>query len=151
MNPHGLASLDLVQRFLASQVLSIVPNEIRSDLRAAIKILNEASVELNVLYPTLLEESRELLRLSIELQATTEIKLSHIEQEKLSALDNAFKNGFASLTDLLRFRDELNRLVTSQMALLQAADHPNNRAWLERFYGLLGTHASARLGWQSVF
>jgi hypothetical protein len=151
MNPHGLASLELVQRFLESQVLSVIPNEMRGDLRAAIKILREVSVELDVLYPMLLEEVRKLLLFCAELQAAPVINMSHSDQQQLGVLDDAFKKGFASVTELLSFRDELNTLVTTLMTLLQAAEHPDNLAWLARFYELLGEHAGARLRWQSVF
>ena len=156
MTPDGLAALELVSTFLAKDILPAVPRALSGELRAAIKLLDTARDELDALYPTLLNECRELLALCADAQALLR-DLSPVDSEPLISLAQRVEQGFEDLSALMSCHREVLDLVSRMFLSFQDVDFgaPKNRAdvdaMLQRFCAVLGRHAEKRLPWQAVF
>lgn len=154
MTPHGLDAIIEVSRFLEQDIVPSVPAEFKSELKAAIKILQSAATELNVSSPMLRQECTELLALNEESSACAALPTTVASNTAMharladSALD--LRGLFALHQDVLAAS---NTHMTGLLELSASvgSDRERSRALLLRYYQLLEQHAVRRLPWQSVF
>ncbi len=154
MTPHGLDAIQEVSLFLEQDILPTVTAALRSELRAAIKILHSAATELNVMTPLLQRECHELLRLNDESARALEADATTPSSD---ALRPRLADPALDLRSLFALHEEIQQVVTLRMtALLElsgidAVNGERSRALLLRYYDVLARHATQRLPWQSVF
>lgn len=157
MTPDGLAALAEVRIFLAREVLPLVPATVAGELRAAIKILEAASEELNALHPLLHSECRELLALGEEADRVLRVSDSgHAGSVPLALLAPRLLAEDLDTRGLLGLHEEVLDASSALVAALQRHVRATPRAEdagyvLLRFYETLGRHAAGRVSWQSVF
>ena len=157
MIPDGLASLTLVSKFLAQDVLPMVPRALTTELRAAIKLLDTARDELDSLYPRLLDECRELLELCGDAHALLHDLSATFDPTPFASLTQRVEHQFMDLSSLMASHREILEMTGATFLSLQRLDpHPQKnwakeRAMLRRFSATLGRHAATRLPWQAVF
>lgn len=156
------ASLENVRAFLDAQVLPQVPGELRSELRAAIKVLADAGREIDALPAILAREGATMLDLLADAAALdgaiiTPSDLSDWRRRHAEA-------GADGLRRLSAFHDALSAEVGRVLVAIQqaarvagpsgagpAAGRAASRALARRYYQALGEQAGSRLDWQSVF
>lgn len=163
MSHHAFATLTDVRRFLCTQVLDAMPRSLRSELRAAIKLLDEVEDELDTLPELLPAECERLLALCSEgiahattaAAADTELLAQHCDR-----LRQRLHEPRATTRERFSVHQELLQLSGTLMVKLQgrqrecAKDDPRQaalREQLRRFYSELQAQALTRLPWQSVF
>ncbi len=151
MTPDGLQSLALVSRYLAESVVPAVPRAMTAELRAVIKLLDTAQVELGSLFPVLHDECRELLLLNEAVDSL----LSPAASIALTTLHEQFKHGCADLPALMathrRILERTSERLCSLQALAALNPAPEPHELLQRIYTVLGRQAETRLPWQAVF
>ncbi|GGY90738.1 hypothetical protein [Novosphingobium colocasiae] len=133
-------TLDAVRAFLADTLLAETPAHLRSELRAAIKLLAETGAQLDALPALLPAESGALLDLIDEAGATQTEDL----RCRLAA-------GPAALTDQLALQDAIGIRVGEVLCALHGRSDPAAADLAARIVATLAGQAQARLGWQSVF
>ena len=154
MTPHGLDAIVEVSLFLEQDILPSVPANLRSELRAAIKILHSAATELNVMTPLLRRECAELLVLNDE---STACLTPTTTAQSSTALRARLADTALDLRGLLALHEDVQQATTAHMTTLLAlsasagATGERSRALLLRYYQALAQHALQRLPWQSVF
>ena len=157
MIPDGLASLTLVSKFLARDVLPMVPRALTTELRAAIKLLDTARDELDALYPRLLHECRELLKLCGDANALLRDLSATFDPTPFASLTQRVEHEFTDLSSLMASHREILKMTGATFLSLQHLEQQarTNRtdlgAMLQRFSATLGRHAATRLPWQAVF
>jgi len=156
------ASLDAVQAFLDAQVLPQVPGELRSELRAAIKVLADAGREIDALPVLLARECATMLDLLTDARALDGAIVTPSGLEDWRRRHAEADAG--GLRDLSAFHEALNAEVGRVLVAIQRAaraavpvgadadaSHAACRALARHFYQALGEQARSRLDWQSVF
>jgi hypothetical protein len=156
MTPNGLEALALVSKFLTQRLLPAVPPALTSELRAAIKLLDTARDELDVVYPLLIEECRELIALCRDAHTLLGELAASCDAEVLTTLAARTEIGFADLSALMACHREVCEWVSAILLALQRVEHdrPGNpavSAMLLRFCAVLGRYAERRLPWQIIF
>ena len=151
MTPDGLEALALVSRFLADSVVPAVPRAMTAELRAAIKLLDTARIELGCLFPVLRDECRELLLLN---EAADKL-LSQSASITIETLHEQVEGGYPDLPALMAMHRSILERMSERLCSLQTLEAqnptPDLRKLLQRIYTALGRHAETRLPWQAVF
>lgn len=140
MKPDADALITGVQTFL-NQILDELPAGRRSDVRAAVKSLENVRAELDDLFPVLMTECEELAAACAEAE---------------QALGRAGSGGAAlppcsSLGALKVRHGELLAQVGDLAVQLLGRSDPQARDALASICRTLGAQGRRRLGWQSVF
>lgn len=148
MRPAAVEAIAAARRFLETTILPSVPAEHRSELRAALKNLRTAELELAEVPGVLCTEIDELGELTRSAHAAL-------------GLPQAERHTPAGSADLAQLRDAhagARRAAAGAILALQeharepsAGDRAEALELLARFYAALGRHAERRLPWQSVF
>jgi hypothetical protein len=136
----GLTTVEGVADFLDAEVVAAVPAELRSEVRAAVKLLRASAVELSVRHGEIGAEIDDLLVLCGA--HTTAPDAARLEELTARAADHRL-----SLRDQERLRLDVHELVMRTMTRLAAGDDPA----LAEFLRCLRGHAARRSGWQAVF
>jgi hypothetical protein len=153
----GLAALRDVRVFLAEQIVPVVPAELAGELRAALKLLDTAGVELNVRNRALRDEIADLLDYAeriarlrqsepCRLACRTLARRAEDPGLDLAALDLLWHEARALSASLLV---ELRHYQDDPATPKDARAHAG--ALAAEFCARLGGHARARLSWQAVF
>ena len=140
MSIDGLATVEGVADFLDAEVVGAVPAELRSEVRAAVKLLRTSAVELSVRHREIGAEIDDLLVLCG----------THAAAADAPRLDELAARAAAdrpSLQDQERLRLDVHEVVTRTMNCLAAGDDPA----LGDFLRCLRGHAARRSAWQAVF
>lgn len=140
MSIDGLTTVEGVADFLDSEVVSAVPGDLRSEVRAAVKLLRTSAVELSVRYREVGAEIEDLLVLCA----------AHVHAEDATCvLDLSARagGGRMSLTEQEKLRTDVHDLVSRTMCRLTLDKAPA----LAEFLHCLGGHAARRSNWQAVF
>lgn len=140
MSIDGLTTIEGIADFLDAEVMHSVPGELRSEVRAAAKLLRTSAIELSVRYREVGAEIDDLLVLCAA-HAPTEDAASVIALSARAGGERMF------LRDQERLRMDVQDLVSRTMQRLTTADDPA----LAEFLRCLGGHAARRGTWQSVF
>jgi hypothetical protein len=140
MSIDGLTTVEGIADFLDAEVVHTVPGELRSEVRAAAKLLRTSAVELSVRYREVGAEIDDLLVLCAAHAATE-------DAAAVIALSARAGGDRMSLRDQERLRMDVHDLVSRTLQRLTAADDPA----LAEFLRCLGGHAARRSTWQSVF
>ena len=151
MTPHGLDALLDISRFLTADILPAVPSALASELRAAIKILETAADELNLLYPLLREECEALFEL--EHESASHCHNTARALPPLTDLRAQLIQLGLDLRGLIALHAQTRARASVQLASLraQAATDAQARRLEQRYYQLLQRQAARRIVWQSVF
>lgn len=139
MSIDGLTTVEGVADFLDAEVVGVVPGELRSEVRAAVKLLRTSAVELSVRYREVGTEIDELLGL-LGVHGATE------DATRLDGL-TARAAERLSLKEQERLRLDVHELVSRTMTRLTGKDD----GALAEFLRCLGGHAARRSTWQAVF
>jgi hypothetical protein len=140
MSIDGLTTVEGVADFLDTEVVSVVPGELRSEVRAAVKLLRTSAVELSVRYREIGCEIDDLLVLCA----------AHVTAEDANrVIDLSARAGGErmSLRDQEKLRLDVHELVNRTMTRLTIDNDPA----LAEFLRCLGSHAARRSTWQAVF
>jgi hypothetical protein len=140
MSTDGLSTIEGVADFLATEVVPAVGHQLRGEVRAAVKLLRTAAVELAVRHREIGEEIRELLDLCVPL----------VDAEQRRVLARLADRVGAQVLDLREqeaLRLELHAVVGTVMSGLVRTDP----AAVSALVDALGRHASRRSTWQAVF
>lgn len=154
MRPAGIDVLAAVRAFLEGSVLPGVAQEQRSELRAAIKLLRGAEIELDESPAVLEAETAELWVLVQRARAVLAREIALPEAP-------APRSGGFPAPNELRAR-HADACATATAAVLALQEHVRAReagdperesaaAILADLYATLGRHAERRIPWQSVF
>jgi hypothetical protein len=158
--PEGLATLASVRQFLL-RLVPEVRDELSGEVRAAVKLLDTAEIELNERHRSLTVETQALLdhcRSMAELVGRRDVA------DRRESLLGRLKPGQLTLAELEALGRETGELTSSLIGELQAVESAGESApesdesarraardALRDVYACLGRHARARLSWQSVF
>lgn len=140
MSIDGLTTVEGVADFLDAEVVAVVPGELRSEVRAAVKLLRTSAVELSVRYREVGAEIDDLLVLCA----------AHVTPDEASCLIDLSARaagGRLSLPDQEKLRMDVHDLVSRTMSRLTI----DNDEALADFLRCLGGHAARRSTWQAVF
>ncbi|MBA3743701.1 hypothetical protein [Sporichthya sp.] len=140
MSIDGLTTVEGIADFLDAEIVNSVPGELRSEVRAAAKLLRTSAVELSVRYREVGAEIDDLLVLCA----------AHVVADDASAVIDLSARAAGermSLREQERLRTDVHDLVSRTMARLTVS---NDRA-LAEFLRCLGGHAARRSTWQAVF
>lgn len=140
MSIDGLTTVEGIADFLDAEVVHTVPGELRSEVRAAAKLLRTSAVELSMRYREVGAEIDDLLVLCAAYAAAE-------DAASVIALSARAGGDRMSLRDQERLRMDVHDLVSRTMQRLTSADDPA----LTEFLRCLGGHAARRSTWQSVF
>ena len=153
MSVGPFETLASVRDFLTRDVLPAVPKEIASEVRAAVKLLEEVADELDWLPAVLRAACEEMLALQIKTQGVI-----------VTGIDDELRRQIVAPPGSIREQLELHRtmteMVTSVVLKLQAGIRELSaesgasialRDLLDQYYDMLGRHAETHLRWQSVF
>lgn len=161
MRPGGVEAVAAARTFLEETILEAVPPEHRGELRAALKNLRGAELELAGLAGVLRAETDELAELCDAAYAAVGTPASGLrgaaEAADLAELREAHDAARRAATDAILALQTLARPATSSSPPVggknrgEGADPAEALALLARFYAALGRHAERRLPWQSVF
>lgn len=163
MSHDVFATLTDVRGFLATQVLDAVPRSLRSELRAAIKLLDDIEDELDMLPELLPHECERLLALCFEgIAQSTGPDAADADSlvQRCNRLQHRSREPGATTIERISVHHELLQLSATLMVQLQhrlracTKDDPCQpalREQLRRFYRELQAQAVSRLPWQSVF
>ena len=140
MSIDGLSTVEGIADFLDAEIVNSVPGELRSEVRAAAKLLRTSAVELSVRYREVGAEIDDLLVLCA----------AHVAAEDASAvIELSARAGGErlSLKEQERLRFDVHDLVSHTMTRLTLTNDPA----LAEFLRCLGGHAARRSTWQAVF
>lgn len=150
-----------IRQFLDKQILPSVAGDKRSDLRAALKMLEDMANEIDRLPELLKFEIQEMLYLCNA--AVAALSSNVVRQEDLQSLNDlslCFDNPGKLLSELQTVHAETCALIgnfviqlTGKIATESAdQEYPSDpRVVLAKCYRLLRRQAEARTPWQSVF
>jgi hypothetical protein len=153
MSGDPFATLASVRDFLSNQVLSVVPKEMASEVRAAAKLLQNVADEIDWLPAVLRAECEEMLALQSKTQEVIKVGISDDLRQQIIAPPG-------SIREQLELHRNMTEIVTTIVLKLQTRmrelsaeteESMNLRAVLDQYYEMLGRHAETRLRWQSVF
>jgi hypothetical protein len=158
----AFTTLANVRDFLRARVLDVIPHNLHSEMRAAIKILDEIEKELDALPDQLPHECERLLSLCTaglaQLQALSESNaesLMFCKEQLVQRLGERLGSNRERLSiygDVLQLSSTLLvHLQRSQRTLPQGAQRSALTEQVRAFYLELQTQAAARQQWQSVF
>ena len=146
-------TLASISAFLSRDLLSVVPKEMASEVRAAVKLLQDAAVELDWLPGVLHGECEELLALEARAQQLIELDISDESRQLVNAPT-------ASISEQIERHRLVRETATCALLKLQSRIRTTStdkdrslklRELLDQYYETLGRHAETRLRWQSVF
>lgn len=140
MSVDGLSTVKGIADFLDAEVVTALPGELRSEVRAAAKLLRTSAVELSVRHREVAAEIEDLLVLCAA-HAVPE------DAEAIVGLSARAGGQRMSLPEQEILRTEVHDLVTCTMTRLTEAGDPALAAFLR----CLGGHAARRSAWQAVF
>lgn len=141
MKPDASRLLLSLRDFLLEKVADAVPAELRSEIRAASKNIENAIDELEQAFPLLSREYDEL----IEILERTRGGLGQVPR-KGNVLSPA-----QDLTELRQRHTKLLDAIGEKAVALQDTHSAEAQAALAEIYTLLRRQAHRRLAWQSVF
>jgi hypothetical protein len=153
MSVGPFETLAAVRDFLSREVLPTVPKEMASEVRAAVKLLQDVADELDWLPAVLHAECAEMLALHIK---TQEMIATGVDEE----LRRKIVSPPGSLSEQRELHRAMIETASSVVRKLQAGvreassgsvESTKLRALLDQHYEILGRHAETRLRWQSVF
>ena len=139
--------------FLSGDVLPVVPKEMASEIRAAVKLLQDIADELDWLPALLRAECEEIVALQAEAEELTGLGIGAELRQQINAPT-------ASISEQIELHRHISETSVGIVLKLQARirelsaskeDSTNLRKLLDRYYETLGRHAETRLRWQSVF
>jgi hypothetical protein len=149
------SNLEAIRHFLQAEVADAVPPHLRSEVRAAAKLLGDIAAETDALPALLLAEGWAMLNLAEEAIAGLGAGLDG--RTNTPALRRQLEQPMGSLRSLIGLHEAL-KLDTEviflhlQDALATTANPPEAmRALWDRYCAHLANQADARLPWQSVF
>ncbi len=140
MSIDGLTTVEGIADFLDAEIVNSVPGELRSEVRAAAKLLRTSAVELSVRYREVGAEIDDLLVLCA----------AHVATDDASAVIDLSARAAGermSLREQERLRTDVHDLASRTMARLTVSNDPV----LAEFLRCLGGHAARRSTWQAVF
>ncbi len=149
MSIDALATLEVVRTFLTTDIMPVVPKESAGELRAAVKLLETAAIELADRHGSVRVETDDLIGFCA--QAATLLGLASVASEATAQACRAQAEPSGPALELLRA--DARSLCAAVLPRLQdrAAESDQARSLLKHFYRCLGDHARSRLTWQSVF
>jgi len=157
MTLNGFESLALVRRYLATEVVAIVPHHVAAELRAVVKLLDTAMIELAelpLILPAEIAAMRDLCREGQAVLATGNDEVAG--QACIQAQgDPTMRNLRELIEEHREAGEQLGRLIT-RLQGAQSSEREDAHAYrlsslLDRIYQVLGRQADDRLTWQSVF
>lgn len=140
MSIDGLNTVAGVADFLEQEVAAAVPGELRSEVRAAAKLLRTSAIELSVRPREVAAEIDDLLRLCGPVA-------DGADADRLVDLAAHARSTRLTLREQEELRIEVNEITARTMTRLAEARDPR----LSAFVTCLGTHAARRSSWQAVF
>ena len=153
MSVGPFETLASISAFLSRDLLAVVPKEMASEVRAAVKLLQDVADELDWLPAVLHAECQELLTFQARAQQLVGLEISDELRQQINAPT-------ASINEQIDLHRNISEATTRIVLKLQARirtsstdkDHSLKlRELLDRYYETLGRHAETRLRWQSVF
>jgi acyl-CoA reductase-like NAD-dependent aldehyde dehydrogenase len=146
-------TLASISAFLSRDLLSVVPKEMASEVRAAVKLLQDVADELDWLPAVLRAECEDLLALEARAQQLIKLDINDESRKLISAPT-------ASISEQIDLHRNVCEAATRAVLKLQSRirttstdkeDSLKLRELLDQYYETLGRHAETRLRWQSVF
>lgn len=149
MSIDALAALGVVRTFLTTDIVPLVPKASASELRAAVKLLETAAIELADRHGSVRAETGDLIGFCA--RAGTMLGLDSVSSEAAAQGRRAQAEPSGPALELLW--SDARSLATTVLPPLQdqAAASEEARCLLKELYRCLGDHARSRLAWQSVF
>ncbi|MCV7410624.1 hypothetical protein AWC05_20585 [Mycobacterium florentinum] len=149
MSIDALAALGVVRTFLSADIVPVVPEASAGELRAAVKLLETAAIELADRHSSVRAESVDLIGLCA--RAATLLGLDTVSLEATAQGRRTQAEPSSPAMELLWA--DARSLTTTVVSRLQdqATASEQARCLLRQFYRCLGDHARSRLAWQSVF
>ena len=153
MSVGPFETLASISAFLSRDLLSVVPKEMASEVRAAVKLLQDVADELDWLPAVLGAECEEQLALETRAQQLVELEIGDELRQQVKAPSASVREQI----DLHRnISEATTRIVLKLQAHIRASSTDKNhslklRELLDQYYETLGRHAETRLRWQSVF
>ncbi|MGQ0622166.1 MAG: hypothetical protein ACT4QA_20010 [Panacagrimonas sp.] len=160
MSVDAHSTLVDLRGFLSGAVLAAVPHGLRSELRAAIKVLEEVEAELDALPGLVPPECERLLTLCAESVEQLETTNSEALALRISTLRHELRDEARGLRARIALHQELLHLSAGLLVQLQQsqralppghAQRNRLRPVLRNFLLELRDQAKARQAWQSVF
>jgi hypothetical protein len=161
MSSNIFVDLDAIRLFLAEDVAAHTPKHLRSELRAAIKILADVTKEIDVLPALLFAEGRDMVALAeAAIVSLNSCDVDMSARTSTVLLRDQFAQPMGSLRGLIRLHQEARADAELILAELQArlrcpdmldALRGELQALVGRYLKQLAAHADARMPWQSVF
>lgn len=158
MSMDPFTVIEEVERFLKKEVSFAVPQDLRSEVRAAAKLLQDARKELNQLPQSLVDDS--LAMASLCEDAVTNLGIKDHPGERMPTLCKAIKRS-KSITDALTLYQDVCREFESLLLELQrrsldqkSCDAGTRQACEEysaRFIAFQLESSRKQMKWQSVF
>ncbi len=140
MSIDGLSTVEGIADFLDSEVAGAVPGELRSEIRAAAKLLRTSAIELCVRPREVAAEIEDLLALCGPVS-------DGADADRLVDLQARALATRLTLREQEDLRVEINELTARTMSRLAETRDPR----LADFVDCLGAHAARRSTWQAVF
>lgn len=149
MSIDALAALGVVRTFLTTDIVPLVPEASAGELRAAVKLLETAAIELADRHGSVRAETVDLIGFCA--RAGMLLGLDSVSSQATAQARRAQAEPSGPALELLWA--DARSLATSVLPRLQdqAAASDEARSLLKHLYRCLGGHARSRLVWQSVF
>jgi len=153
MSVGPFETLASIGTFLSRDLLSVVPKEMASEVRAAIKLLQDVADELDWLPAVLTDECKELLTLQARARQLIELETGDELQQQINAPTTCISEQIALYRNIseattcivLKLQSDIRTSSTDKEDSLKLS------GLLDQYYETLGRHAETRLRWQSVF
>ena len=149
MSGDALDALHDIRAFIAREIVDTVPAHLRSELRAALKLLDEVAAELDTAYPMFRAECRD----SLELIEAADHLLA-IDARETAALSTALNEASLSLRDLSALHDQIGALLLARYRTLRKPPDgatSSSHELCQRLHDNFAAQARRRARWQSVF
>lgn len=151
MSANAIDALQTVREFLAEKLLAAVPPGMKSDVRAAAKLIENALAELNAAYPTLTAECQAMAQLFAVASTINDDDALRRIAASAEALASNMPDATWKLHDLSTCHAAWCALTGDLALALHRNAGATAAALLLRLLDTLGKHASTRAAWQSVF
>lgn len=161
MTSDIFTNLEAIRHFLTENLVDEAPAHLRSEIRAAAKLLKDISAEMDVLPALLFAESRAMMALAknaILALETVDVQINI--KTNMAEFERQLAQPMGSLHGLLHLHEEMKLDAEAIILALQSAilkpDLPDAlrqdfQQLLHRYYHHFGEQADARSMWQSVF
>lgn len=161
MSSDIFSALDAVAAFLSNEIADTVPDHLRSEVRAAAKLLGDIAGEADALPALLQRECHAMLLLAEDATAAlSEIAADIQSATRLPDLRHRLDQPLGSLRTLIGLHEEFKadaELILLRLQELLAGPGLDDQAaqllagLQDRYFTMLADHADARIPWQSVF